>query len=177
MSFALYAGVFAEKNYSVSLTMPTVGEWYMFTVTFDGMNNADSLKMYLNDTYDSTPVKNTDQDASGLSPVNMRGNIGANGNNGGGFNADHRIYSLATWDSVLSAAEITAIYNGKDPKEVDLLVSSGDYASSASLKNWWLPGREVSPNLGKDFGPQGIDMTNESSITDADIIIGDIPEP
>ena len=178
MSMSVYRGLgFVQKNYSIgTLTIPALATWYMFTVTFDGNNNADSLKLYLQDELEATPTKGLDQDISALINVDMRANIGANGNNGGGFNADHRIYSLATWDSILTPSEISRIYNDHNPSVIDLRIDSGDYASSANLKNLYLLGRRNVPELGFDFGPQQINMTREVSLDNSNIT-SDFPEP
>ena len=45
------------------------------------------------------------------------------------------IDEVALWDSVLTADEITAIYNSGTP--TDLTVDAGDYASSSDLVGYW----------------------------------------
>lgn len=180
-------GSLNEKNYTLSLASPAVEDWYMFTVTYDGLNNADSLKLYLNNQLDPTPTKNTDDDISAMAPVDMRANLGANGNSGGGFEANHRIYSVATWDKVLSASEVIAIYNGKDPANFPLTLATAAYPSAANLKNWYLPGTLLTgaldpatqSRLGLDQGPQSIDMTAEigTGVPLDDEVREDFPQP
>ena len=59
------------------------------------------------------------------------------------------------------------------PSALDLNVDSGSYTFSGDLAHWWAPGKEVSPDLGKDYAQAGITPTidieaNIEGLTDAD---------
>jgi hypothetical protein len=87
-----------------------------------------------------------------------------------------RIYQVAVWNSKLTLAEITAIYNGGNGRFFDLSVDSGNYVSSANLQHWWGTGRQVVPNLGKDYGNgTAVDLTDVTDLDDTDRVM-DAPE-
>jgi len=48
------------------------------------------------------------------------------------------IDEVTMWDTALTAAEVTEIYNSGTP--TDLSIDSGDYVSSANLAGWWRMG-------------------------------------
>jgi len=151
-----------QKLYRAT-TLPAVGEWFMFTATYDGTNNADAFKLYLNGVEDTTPTKDVDTILSPITQINCPGSIGAG--SGGGLGADHTIFSVTLWDKDLSAEEITAMYNSGDGSTFDILTDSGDYAASAEVVSWWLPGKDLTPNIGKDYGPNANDLTFENNVT------------
>ncbi len=163
-----------SKIYESSQGVPAIGDWFMFTMTYDGANAANSFQLYLNDTLDATPTKATDQDISALSQINLAGSIGTSAT--GTLGQDGTLYSIATWDSELSAAEVAAIYNGGDASVFDLLDDEGNYVSSANLQDWFLTGKNPSPDLAGNVGPNGVSLSIEINLTDADRT-SDIPTP
>jgi hypothetical protein len=175
----LAAQVYADatgnsKTYTSSQTLPAVDEWFMFTMTYDGTNGADAFKLYLNATVDPSPTKGVDSDITGLTQINGSGVIGASGN--GSAWADHTIFSLGIWDKELSAAEVAAVYNGKDPTNFDLRTDKGNYASSANLIDYYLPGAQASPNLGASIAGNMKHLDAEENLTDSNRTT-DLPTP
>jgi hypothetical protein len=124
--------------------------WNMLTVTWDGTN----LILYNNDEV-ITPTKNTDNAGSQNDDlyeiaIGMTTALAAPAK----FNG---VYSFAIWDSVLSAAEVTAIFNSGDGSNFDLTSNSGDYTSSSDLSHYWIFGRD-SDNIGKDYITESADF-------------------
>lgn len=159
-----YCSVFADassgsKNYTSSV-LPDLEDWFMMTITFDGTNGANAFKLYMNDAWDTLVTKGVDNDISGMTQIDMPGSIGTDATGGGG--ADSTIFSVTTWDSELSAAEVAAAYNSGDATTFDALTDSGDYTSSSSVVSLWLTGKADSPNLGTDYGPNGLDLSSET---------------
>ena len=143
--------------------------WYQLVATWNGVGN--TLKIYINGSEDAAPFKSED-DAISLSRTPMTPTIGAKitstGNTLQEFNG--RIHQASLWNTVLSDAEITAIYNSGNGDAFNLLLDQGNYASASSLKYWYAPGMYASPQLGVDLSKSGdlIDITTENSIGDAD---------
>ena len=74
------------------------------------------------------------------------------------------------WSSVLTAAEVTALYNSGTP--IDLKTNAGDYASSANLLNWWRMGDgDTYPTIQDNQGSNDLTMTNMA----AEDIESDVP--
>lgn len=157
-------GVFGIKRYAtLAGSTPTAAapDWFMTTVTYDGLNDVNSLKIYI-DGQNQVVSKASDTNISSMDNLTMVGAIG-------GFKvlnalpAKHRIFMCATWDTELTQMEVTEIHSGGDG-QFDLRVNSGDYTSAGSLQNYWLPGRELDPNLGRNLGPTGIDLSVATNI-------------
>lgn len=90
---------------------------------------------------------------------------------------DGRGASLAMWPTILTAAEITAIYNG-GVINFDLNADSAGYVSAADLVHWMEVGKLVSPDLGIDsavLSANPLDLIDAAvGITDADRV-SDVP--
>ena len=66
------------------------------------------------------------------------------------------------WSSVLSASEVTELYNSGTP--IDLSSDAGDYSSSSNLLNWWRMGDgDTYPTIQDNEGSNNLTMTNMSS--------------
>ncbi len=95
--------------------------------------------------------------------------------------AQGRVYSCALWSKVLTAEEVTTLYNAGNARRRDLTQDAGDYAGSAALKHWWQPGKTAVPpeaNMGLDYGSGGASinlMTNQENITSAQDLVDDAP--
>lgn len=127
--------VYYTGGASVGVTLGTgvfsASTWYMVTVTHDG----STVKGYINgsssgsgsDTYTTSGTGNSFyigfHFAGGSFPA---------------INFDGLIDETAMWNSVLTADEISSIYNNRNP--LDLTSDIGDYASSADLVGWWRMG-------------------------------------
>lgn len=150
------------KNYEFGTV--TDGTWQQVIVTWNG--TAGVKKVYANATEDASPNKITDDSGMAFVDIDMHGNIGANGNAGGGNNFDGLIWQVAVWNKVLTQTEITAIYNGGDALAIDLLEDTLYYQGAKYLKHWWWVGADVDPDLGKDHGLVPLDISELYNIDD-----------
>jgi len=136
----------------------TTKQHYVFT--WDGTNFA----IYRNGTAD-TPYNKTFVDGAPTQTDESRKvAIGGYANNTG--NSNIIVNRLTLWNTVISAGSITSLYDsGNGWSTKDPLLE----ADSAAVKHDWLPGKSVSPNLGKDYGASAINIeTNAVNISDAD---------
>lgn len=132
------------KHYVTTGNVFTVGNWYHVVVTWDGTD----LTIYVDD---STPALTLTTDNAGtMSDSPVREVTLAGLGTSGAQAAEGRMFEVAVWSSELSAAEVTALYNGGDPTLLDLTSDFGDYASSASLEHLWT--FENAGNIGQDTG-------------------------
>tara|TARA_R100001463_G_scaffold689_1_gene3119 strand:+ start:421 stop:1131 length:711 start_codon:yes stop_codon:yes gene_type:complete len=77
---------------------------------------------------------------------------------------------VAFWSSVLSASEVTELYNSGTP--IDLSSDTGNYSSSSNLLNWWRMGDgDTYPTIQDNQGSNDLTMTN---MTSGDIV-ADVP--
>ncbi len=153
---------FRTKRYNTSngtTPISTSPAWFHTVVTYDGLDLAESLKIYVDAGVLAT-AKTVDQDISAIENRDMFGSIGGFKQIGGsGFqSAKHFIFMTAAWDKELSQAEITEMYalgNGN----FDLRVNKGGYQGADNLRSYVAVGREVDPNLGRDLGLSGVDIS------------------
>ncbi len=172
MNFDIQRSTGAIKRYQTSNDVTprsTSPAWFHYVITYDGgnlpFNDANpSLKLFVDGVIVTAWAVITDQDITGLVPIDMFGSIG-NLKEIGEQPARHLIFSQSTWDSELSQAEITEL--AANP-QLDPTANSGNYVSSANNKSHWMPGRQGTPNLGKDYGVLGIDFVHEQTIDDSD---------
>tara|TARA_R100000789_G_scaffold5657_1_gene9710 strand:- start:3925 stop:8625 length:4701 start_codon:yes stop_codon:yes gene_type:complete len=88
----------------------------------------------------------------------------------GGY-LDGNIDEIAIFDSALTAAEVTAIYNSGEP--TDLTVDAGDYTSSSDLVGYW---RNGDPDGTSEYPTISDDSTNSNDGTMTNMTSGDIVE-
>lgn len=83
--------------------------------------------------------------------------------------------SVAVWNTILTASDISTIYNAGSI-DFNLAHNSNAYSKARSLMHWWQTGKEVSTDLGKDSGfGTAIDIeAGASGVTDADRV-EDVP--
>jgi len=142
------------------------GDWHFIAVTCEGESGSECVvKLYidgsLHKTLTSTPTYTI------TSGEELK--IGRFIVDGGGFIFGYFGGSLdefSIWrDKVLSAAEITTLYNSGAPIALD--VNSGDYASSGDLTHWYRMGdNDTYPTIEDNKGDYDFTMTN---MTEADI--------
>ncbi len=147
--------------------------WHQYVLTWDG--TVGGLRMYI-DGVDTSPTTSPfDLDGTGITD-NFRGyRVGQNWTG--------PIYSVALWDSALTASEAAAIYNGGNARDFgDLNKNSGAYVSSSSLINYFRPG--LSGDNDTDFGLDQADgaplpgkslLADSSGPLDRTILTTDIP--
>lgn len=125
-------------NGGVRVRMQSLGmannTWYNFGFTFDGsLSNYSKGKGYWNGTPTGTSFNTTFTSIGTFtSPFKFSGRWNAsNGNNDLEYGGN--IDEVSIWQSALSEADHTAIYNSGTPKDISTLGISG-------LTNWWRGG-------------------------------------
>jgi len=145
----------------------TSGEWHHVVLRGDG----SLLKMFINGSDQGSAGFGSDTQGT-FTDVTRR--IEVMDASSGVPNGLGRVASLAIWDVVLTADEITAIYNSGSIA-FDLNTDSGNYASSADLQHWFQLGRD-STDIGKDSGigsplfdldDASVGITTDDIVTDA----------
>jgi hypothetical protein len=105
--------------------------WYMVTVTHDG----STVKGYIDGSFVGSASDTYTQGGTGT-PFYI--GFHALGGSFPAINFDGLIDETSIWSSVLSANEISTIYNSRAP--IDLTSDIGNYASSNDLVGWWRMG-------------------------------------
>lgn len=144
----------------------TVGEWYHCVFLIGGDT----------DFYKDGSLVTPDADLSGSGVIADSSRhlvVGAN-TSAGATPWQGRIYDLAIWSSHLTSDEIATIRNGGAPKNVDLTVDHGDYASSSDLTNWWRFG-ENSNKGATNLGSASLDLTESAAQLDEILLVNDYP--
>ena len=88
------------------------------------------------------------------------------------------IHSAMVFNTAISEANITALFNGGNGDGFDPNENSGGYTESSALVQWWLPGTQASPNLGAPAtnSPGSVDFTSELGTMDDTHITVDAPK-
>jgi hypothetical protein len=121
--------------YPISTTTPSVGgglggdSWYYVVLTFDGTGSStEYAKLYVNGSLEDT-------ESSSNHDLNSQSNyvsVGAKNNDGTISNYfNGQVDEVAFWSEVLTANEISALYNSGIP--LDAGSNSGNYTSSSGL--------------------------------------------
>ena len=138
-----YAGVWHEAGDTFKESRFASGEdwdgdplaWHHVVATWSDATGDDELIVYVDGSQDLVSVNTvTGLGTFSGTPVNLRlGHGMAHGT--GNLLMEGNINDVAIWSSVLTAAEVAAIYNSGVPTE--LTTDSGDYASSDDLVGYW----------------------------------------
>lgn len=150
-------------------------QWYFLVVTWN--NTTETIDVYVNGVDQGDPDTKSTDDTCSLSDISANAGLGVNP---AWTNLTNwRIHTCVTWNSVLTGAEILALYNGGKGDAIDYATDGGNYSSSANLTHWWKLGYDADPesDMGKDYqGAEGINwMDDSNNITAADDRINDSP--
>jgi len=184
--FMIHTGYLFHLNYSGGNVYPFVfnpivnvsgstvlsdGNWHFITVTVSGGSGVMGfVKIYVDgaedgsNNYNRTYTTVTDQELK-------IGRYILNDASWSGYYMNGNIDEIAIWkDKVLTAAEVTALYNSGTP--IDLSSDSGDYVSSGDLDHWWRMGDGDSfATIEDNVGSYDFTMTNMESGD----IVSDVP--
>ncbi len=139
--------------------------WHQFVVVFDDtVAAASQLVTYKNGSPLAGTI-NLDGDCQQDSDVEDIATASASAGSGGWTG---RVHSIALWDDLLSAAEVSAIYNSGDAHDFELDSDSGSYTSSADLVHWWRLGLNKI-DIGGDYAGALDLMDNAVNIDQTDI--------
>jgi hypothetical protein len=130
----------ADK-YAISTVVADIGtEWHHVVGVYDGNQtlDTDTVKIYV----DGVVGSNVGTMTLDMNALDKNVEIGRGGNAGNGDTHYMRGHGdeFAIWDTPLSAAQVTAIYNSGVP--FDLTANTGDYTSASDLKLHWRLGEE-----------------------------------
>jgi len=135
-----------------------IGSRTMFTVSYNGT----TINLYKNGSIDNGTQTGT---ATAQTQTNRLIKVD------GSSTANANFSKVDMWNTILTAAEITALYNSGTGYDKDTRSNFGNYISSSSLKHQWCFGKE-STDIGHDYVSTGqIDlMANSVNISSADIV-------
>tara|TARA_X000001036_G_scaffold45786_1_gene36639 strand:- start:340 stop:1647 length:1308 start_codon:yes stop_codon:yes gene_type:complete len=117
--------------YPLSTTTPTAGGgWYHVVLTFDGTGSStEYARLYVNGSLQDTESSSNHDLNSQSVKVSIGAKINASNVVSNYFNG--QIDDVAFWNEVLTASEVTALYNSGIP--LDASSNSGNYTSSSGL--------------------------------------------
>lgn len=137
-------------------TAITYGAWHHIVGTIDMVNRG--LTVYIdgvaNGSSYSTSVPLATASVEG---IRINGSIGRPTTFTGTGN---RVDDVSIFSSVLSAAEVTAMYAAGAPGALDLTADTGDYTSSANLQAYWKLDSD-----GTDSSGKGFNLTAQGTVT------------
>ena len=117
-------------------TLPATGSWVHLAYTRTGTGTGATIKIYVNGSYEATATNGEFDAPLGSSSAGTLTNISAFRSSAySQYGIDGKIDEVAIWDSALTAAEITKVYNSGEP--FNLTSNNGSYTSSADLQGYW----------------------------------------
>jgi len=119
------------------------GNWHLLVLTQDSSNFSAHLDGTSSDTGE------TESWACTAGPSNLASQLRFGGDGSSDYHRGH-MDEIGIWNSVLTDAEISALYNSGTP--ISFGADSGDYSSSSNLLHWW--------RGGDDDGGSGTNMTD-----------------
>jgi hypothetical protein len=128
----------SETAESISTLSTTA--WTHVVVTFGSGTSSNVGNIYLNGSLDKS-FNWSENDASHVDSGGLR-----IGSDGGASVFNGKIDEVAFWNEVLTAAEVTALYNSGN--SLDAASNSGDYTSSSGLKGYWKMSEQAGSTVG-----------------------------
>ncbi|MEE8551529.1 MAG: LamG-like jellyroll fold domain-containing protein [Gemmatimonadota bacterium] len=141
------------------------GVWVYLTISIE--DSPFRQRTYINGV-ETAPTTIINDSAFGSGGQDREVFIGSNGSGGGTDQFPARYHSAAWWAEELTPPEVLETFNGGDGKAFDMLVDSGNYASSDNLQHWWRLG--LNGILGKDFGITPVDILGFIGVDASDIV-------
>jgi len=148
---------------SVSNPVLSDEEWHFVCVTHDIESGvASEVKYYLDGALEGTRSATVTYTA--ITGQDFK--IGRYDRDDGGYTSLYfggHMDEISIWtDKVLTAAEVSSLYNSGTP--VDLKTDQDDYGSSSSLAHWWRMGDgDTYPSIEDNVGSYDFTMTNMTS--------------
>jgi hypothetical protein len=147
--------------------------WHHYVVTWDG--NIGGMKMYYDSVLTAPSSTSADQDSSTMVDQSRKiiigGWLGGAGNRWVG-----PIYSAALYNTVIDQANVTAMYNGGNARDMDLLADAGNYDSATYLQDYYRVGMGTTDaSFGLDRGVDATDRNLLSGYFTSSNLTSDIP--
>jgi hypothetical protein len=161
------------KHYTYNNTWAN-NTWLHVVFTFDGSAGGDPLVLYKDGSLKVEDTRNVDSTGTRLDTTRS---VAFGSAVTGSQPSSMYAHSLAIWSNVLSAAEVTSIYNGGNGAGAEIGDDFGNYVSSATLQHWWRIGYDPD-DMGADYGvatPQFDLMANAVNITAEDDRVEEAP--
>ena len=148
--------------YPKSTTTPTAGGgWYHVVLTFDGTGSStEYARLYVNGSLQDTESSSNHDLNSQTIKVSIGAKINASNNVSNYFNG--QIDDVAFWSEVLTASEITALYNSGTP--LDASSNSGNYDSSSGLVAYYKFEQNINSETGSHNGTNSGSSYSQTNI-------------
>ena len=144
-----------SKTYDSSITAFD-STWHHVAFTWD----AGTLELYVDGVKDTSVTKTADNAVTSIRTTTAALTIGNGTNN---FYFDGNIDEVAVWNTTLTDAQITAIYNSGTPNDLRL------HSASANLQGFWKMG-----DLVTSFPTYPDASGNGNTGTATNMVVGDI---
>jgi len=142
--------------------------WHHYVWTWNGTDDANSSKLYV-DGVDQVSVKSASTNlGSAMTDTSRDILIGGDFT---GLNATWPgpVYSCGLYNTVLSSAEVSVLYNGGNARDIDPLQNFQAYQSSGNLQHYYRPGIEADDTVfGLDLGVG----TNKVNLANNNLTLG-----
>ena len=148
--------------YPLSTTTPTAGGgWYHVVLTFDGTGSStEYARLYVNGSLQDTESSSNHDLNSQSVKVSIGAKINASNVVSNYFNG--QIDDVAFWNEVLTASEVTALYNSGIP--LDASSNSGNYTSSSGLVAYYKFQQNINSETGSHNGTNSGSSYSQTNI-------------
>ena len=148
--------------YPISTTTPTAGGgWYHVVLTFDGTGSStEYARLYVNGSLEDTESSSNHDLNSQTVKVSIGAKINASNVVSNYFNG--QIDDVAFWSEVLTASEVTALYNSGTP--LDASSNSGNYISSSGLVAYYKFQQNINSETGSHNGTNSGSSYSQTNI-------------
>lgn len=147
------------RSFTFSLPV-AAASWNHVAMTYDGGSNLDGMRVYINGNVDTTP---TSQSLAGTLLVNQTSMLARRNT---AFEYPGNIDEFTVWDTALSPAHITELYNAGSPTDPTT------HSQSGNLVNYYTMGDgDTFPVIGDNVGTDDGTMINMT----ASDIVADVP--
>ena len=135
------------------------GSWIHVVATYSGNSGVDGINLFVNgsDANDSTATGGSYGAMHDTSAVLKIGKVEW-GSSGSAF-AGGKITDVAIWNAVLTAADVTAIYNSGEPTDLTL-AASYNADKTSNLKGYWRLGNGIDGDVSDNGLYQILDMSD-----------------
>lgn len=140
-----------NRQYTFTSSTLTPNIWQMVTLTYDGSQNINGARVYINSLVGATPS------SGGLNGW-LTGQDFTLGSRNAGFEFSGRIDQVTIFDKALDSSEIIELYNSGE------LFNPTTHSANANLQSWYRMGDDDTfPIISDNVGSDDLTMTNMTS--------------